>query len=98
MSNPQDNERTTQYLYEQLIARIAGVEGHLYHMDDQLKSWRDISTRTLNLLSQRDEQDQVERRERQAALDNQLLWLRVGIILNLLLLMVVVSLFVGSFI
>lgn len=80
---------------EELRAEVSGVRANMEILDVNMRRWRDVTSNAMNLLSQREAREDVERKTRQGKLDRWLWGLTIGVALCLLLLIVMIALFVG---
>lgn len=69
-----------------ILAVLEGVKAGQDNLDHKVTLWRDATFRAVNLLSQRDIEDEKQRKDRQKTLDNRLWWQGAGIVVILLLL------------
>jgi hypothetical protein len=85
-----------QWKIDELKAIVEGLEIHISALEQTVLQWRETTNRTVLLLSQREAEDDKQRRERTAHLDRELLLLRIGAICNGVLMLVLISLYIGS--
>lgn len=78
------------------MAELAGVRANQELLDVNMRRWRDVTSNALNLLTQREAKEDTERKKRQRQLDRWLWGLTIGVATCLLLLIVLLSMFIGS--
>lgn len=83
-------------LIEELRAEMQGLRANVEMLDVNMRRWRDVTSNAFNLLTQREAREDGERRVRQKRLDAWLWALTIGVAVCLLLLIVLLSLFIGS--
>lgn len=94
-----DNGASDQYArqhIEQIHATVDGLETNIATLDRRIDEWRRSTNTALAQIAQWDASDLAERRTRQGRLDHELRLLRWGVGIALLLLVVIISLFIGS--
>ena len=82
--------------FDEVWAEMQGIRANIEMLDVNMRRWRDVSSNAFNLLTQREAREDVERKGRQKRLDAWLWYLTIGVAVCLLLLIVLLSLFIGS--
>lgn len=87
---------TDHNFIEELRAEMQGIRANVEMLDVNMRRWRDVTSNAFNLLTQREAKEDGERKGRQKRLDRWLWCLTGGVAVCLLLLIVLLSVFIGS--
>ena len=96
-NTPLDPLTLSQSDRDTILTVLVGVKAGQDNLDHKVTLWRDATFRAVNLLSQRDIEDERQRKDRQKALDSRLWWQAVGIVAILLLLVGYICFSIGQF-